>query len=374
LKGGTPLSLSNPRGYEDKSLVIARVSKLARWRAPYAVGGEVSTAALFLPSMSKANDPKPVDAFENWDAVDIPKVLLLGGAGRSKSSSALASTFVSTVFGLLMKDCWLRGEEVGGPPKVCCPSGETGGVRSGLFEIGEGGTKGNDSRMESALVDVAESMEDPDSLRLWFKPSASARAWAWAKALCCCCSKVPISPVDGVISLAIVFLLGERRVFALWGELNPKLTRVALSIPITVPAWVSILEGRVLLSPRCHGRREPSSPPNSDWVEALDCLMGEVRPKAVVVGEADEATVVCVDTCLSLKGLSPPWPSSLPAISLGPKEVEASGDLTEGLDITVDGLKASPLMTSALTTPRTCLTAPLLGVIIIGASLRKSLE
>jgi len=32
----------------------------------------------------------------------------------------------------------------------------------GLFEMGDGGTNGKDSRMESALVEAAEMAEDPE--------------------------------------------------------------------------------------------------------------------------------------------------------------------------------------------------------------------
>jgi hypothetical protein len=42
-------------------------------------------------------------------------------------------------------------------------SGERGGDRIGLSEMGEGGTKGNDSRIESAVFDIAD---DPETLLL----------------------------------------------------------------------------------------------------------------------------------------------------------------------------------------------------------------
>jgi hypothetical protein len=63
--------------------------------------------------------------------------------------------------------------------------------------------------------------------------------------------------------------------------------------------------------------------------------------------------------------------------------VDASGEPTEGRVIR-GGFNPSELllgesdpgafMTSAFITPRTCRTAPLVGVIIMGASFRKSLE
>jgi hypothetical protein len=59
--------------------------------------------------------------------------------------------------------------------------------------------------------------------------------------------------------------------------------------------------------------------------------------------------------------------------------VPASGDETEGrfIDPRVGGLRVSDdgaWITSALTTPRTCLNAPWVGVTIMGASFKKSLE
>jgi hypothetical protein len=58
--------------------------------------------------------------------------------------------------------CCAKGE--GGPLKDCCPRGDTGGVLTGLLEIGEGGTNGKDSRIESARVDVPDITEEPESL------------------------------------------------------------------------------------------------------------------------------------------------------------------------------------------------------------------
>jgi hypothetical protein len=64
--------------------------------------------------------------------------------------------------------------------------------------------------------------------------------------------------------------------------------------------------------------------------------------------------------------------------------LDASGDPTEGRETKDGGFNPSKLllgesdpgvlMTSAFTTPRTCRTVPLLGVMIMGASFRKSLE
>jgi hypothetical protein len=71
------------------------------------------------------------------------------------------------------------------------------------------------------------------------------------------------------------------------------------------------------------------------------------------------------------------------ATSAGPKDEDANGEPIEGREAKEGGgFKASELLerdpgaliTSALTTPKTCRTAPLLGVIIMGASFRRSLE
>jgi hypothetical protein len=63
--------------------------------------------------------------------------------------------------------------------------------------------------------------------------------------------------------------------------------------------------------------------------------------------------------------------------------VDASGEPTAGREasgsfnpseLLLGESDPGVLMTSAFTTPTTCLTAPLVGVIIMGASFRKSLE
>jgi len=84
----------------------------------------------------------------------------------------------------------------------------------------------------------------------------------------------------------------------------------------------------------------------------------------------------------SLKGLDKDRESSSD-ISLGPNEVAARGDVMAGRlvvgTLRIPGLfdpdeEPGALTTSALTTPRTCLTAPLFDVMMTGASFRKSLE
>lgn len=99
--------------------------------------------------------------------------------------------------------------------------------------------------------------------------------------------------------------------------------------------------------------------------------------------EGEGARVVRVEMCLSSKGFAASWLSSLDVlISLGPNEVAANGERAGGLAESVCDLKPpselapderGALITSALTTPSTWRTLPLIGVMIMGASLRKSL-
>lgn len=71
--------------------------------------------------------------------------------------------------------------------------------------------------------------------------------------------------------------------------------------------------------------------------------------------------------------------SSSLRISAGPKEVLARGERTGGRELALERREDCWLgddgacMTSALTTPKTCLTWPRTGVTIMGTSLRKSL-
>ena len=48
-----------------------------------------------------------------------------------------------------LEDCWYRGER--------------GGERTGREAMGDGGTNGKDSKIESARVDVVETTEVPDT-------------------------------------------------------------------------------------------------------------------------------------------------------------------------------------------------------------------
>jgi hypothetical protein len=142
--------LSKPRGYDDSALVNARVSKLARWRCellwPWdclnAVGGIGDGGASL--AIWKVNEPRPDDAVDISEAVDIPSI----------------ARFAAT------EPCGRGAGELGstvGVPTKSCASGERGGVRIGRLEMGDGGTKGNDSKMESARVELV--MTDESEIR-----------------------------------------------------------------------------------------------------------------------------------------------------------------------------------------------------------------
>lgn len=101
-----------------------------------------------------------------------------------------------------------------------CPRGDTGGDLTGLSEMGDGGTNGNDSRIESP-TDADVTTDDLDVLWLVVsKPCAIACACAWARAICCCCSKVPWALVGGVTSLPMVVLKGDLGLPAVDGGLK----------------------------------------------------------------------------------------------------------------------------------------------------------
>lgn len=105
--------------------------------------------------------------------------IVSGGAGESFDGEAL------------LNECWA--------------SGETGGDLIGLSEMGDGGTNGKDSRMESARVEARDTTDEPDTLRS--KPCACACACACASAYCCCSANVPAFPEDlGVTNRPIAVL------------------------------------------------------------------------------------------------------------------------------------------------------------------------
>jgi len=70
--------------------------------------------------------------------------------------------------GAIVNVCFPRGEREGVVKD--CPRGETGGDLAGRSEMGDGGTNGNASRMESARVEVAERTEEPEILRPLSRP------------------------------------------------------------------------------------------------------------------------------------------------------------------------------------------------------------
>lgn len=181
--GGSRFWLPKLSGYDDRSLVSASVSSDARWRPRNDDGGDDEDDALSVPfpeSIWKGNDPSPVENADDCDATDMPAAFLFTGLGGGGSGDTGASRMLSRGGGS-------RAESGGAVllfvAKLCCARGERGGVRIGLFDIGDGGTKGKLSRIESAFVDADETTEASD-IRLWFGSiSCIAR--------CCCCSSAP---------------------------------------------------------------------------------------------------------------------------------------------------------------------------------------
>jgi hypothetical protein len=156
------------RGYDERSFVRASVSRLARLRPGYAVRGGVSMPE-FSDSIWKGKEPSPDDAVDMLEPVDKPSIRRFGGGGSG--SSSLSDTVMLLESRLndwcLVNDGAAKvlvGVEVPLEVKDCLDNGETGGDLIGRSDIGEGGTKGNDSRMESARVDVADKTEDPETL------------------------------------------------------------------------------------------------------------------------------------------------------------------------------------------------------------------
>lgn len=94
-------------------------------------------------SIWNGNDPRPADRVEIWDPVDMPNVFLSGGGGKSASS---AFSCPSDFEGDWETSTGERGPLVGIP------------------EMGDGGTKGKDSRMESSPAEAAERRDPLESL------------------------------------------------------------------------------------------------------------------------------------------------------------------------------------------------------------------
>lgn len=101
-------------------------------------------------SIWNGKEPRPFDIVEDWEAVDMPRSFLFGGAGRGEPEP----------------DLLLAAVGLGAPVlNACCASGDRGGVRMGLSDIGDGGTKGNPSNIESARVEAALTTEDRSTIR-----------------------------------------------------------------------------------------------------------------------------------------------------------------------------------------------------------------
>ena len=160
-------------------------------------------------SIWNGNDPRPADRFEIWDPIDIPSVFLSGGGGSPASSAgSCPSEF-----------------EGGGATST----GERG-LLVGIPAMGDGGTKGNDSRIESSPAEADESTDVVESLKF---------SWNREKARSCCCSRVPavLFPLVGgetrralVIRLRLLGVSMVIGVLMVMGVAIPTLTLVALPI------------------------------------------------------------------------------------------------------------------------------------------------
>lgn len=224
--------------------------------------------------------------------MDKPSNRRFGGAGSESRSTTLADTPAVFVFRLndwcVMGDGGVKvllSDEAPLAVKDCLPNGETGGDLIGRSEIGEGGTKGNDSRIESARVDAADKTEDPETL-LISRPCASSACLCWS----CNTSR----PVDGLTNRPIVVLND----LPVPGDLSPRLTRVALAISMMDPACVLKLAGRLRVSQGTEGISSASGARVgcADWRGSWEAR----NVKAVGAGE--RPYVVCVDIFSSAKG------------------------------------------------------------------------
>jgi len=96
-------------------------------------------------SIWNGNDPRPADNVEIWDPADIPNVFLSGGGGKVGSSVCSCPSDVEDG----VTSTGERGER---------------GLLVGIPEMGDGGTKGKDSRIESSPAEAAERAEPLESL------------------------------------------------------------------------------------------------------------------------------------------------------------------------------------------------------------------
>lgn len=117
--------------------------------------------------------PSPDEAVDSSEAVDIPSMRRLGGGVKGGNEDSCASRVPGCCEAVREDDGtgggvgtldWIVGLE------ACWYRGERGGDRTGREAIGEGGTKGKDSRIESARVEVVDTTEVPDTLLAFSRP------------------------------------------------------------------------------------------------------------------------------------------------------------------------------------------------------------
>ncbi len=166
--------MSKPRGYDERSLVSASVSRLARFRMldpslpEYADGGGEDGVLSDVPeSIWNVNEPRPLLTVELCEETLIPRTLRFGGASAESIDDDEADARAR--FTVSCAETW-RSSCAAPPANDCCVSGERGGVRMGRLEIGDGGTKGKLSRIESARVDVVIT----DAIDMRFLPDSAA--------------------------------------------------------------------------------------------------------------------------------------------------------------------------------------------------------
>lgn len=335
-------------GYCFRSFVSATVSRLARW-----AGGAAAP-----------------DAFDAVDAGDGPRSVL---AGVASSPLALALALVLLVLLSRFAAASLL------PLNDSCARGERGGTRrepepAEAMDTGDGGTKGKAERMDSARLDVALI-----ALMTETRDERGGPAAMRSSARCCCCCS---TPCVGTVSVGRGEEAGKGTLLepgglsgAVIGDWGTSLEGGASSgreevrggatpgrpcdeaAEWTEPGFVPVLTGRELMpfSAQDFRRGEPVSP------KVADVGAGERG-----VGELGEGV------CLSLNGSPSPKPASRPS--------GCDGTGGRGLDVrrhprvdsvplrrlntdgwTEERLGLGVRMTSALATPRTCLTVPRVG-------------